>query len=415
MRVDVGKIRRDFPILSRKIRGKRLIYIDNTATSQRPIQVIRAMEEFYRTYNANVHRGIHTLSEEASELYEEAHKVVARFIGAKGMQEIIFVRNTTEALNIVALSYGLGVIEKGDEIVISIMEHHSNMLPWIYLAERKGARIRVVDILDNHTLNYDMLAEIINEKTKIIAITQASNVLGTLNDIKKIAKLAREVDATLVVDGAQSVPHIPVDVRDIDCDFLAFSGHKMLGPTGIGALYGREELLEKMNPVFVGGGMISSVSLQIDGRHDVEWGVLPWKFEAGTPNIAGGIGLAEAVRYLENVGMQNIKEHEYKLTKYALEKLREGLGDNIDIYGPPPEERVGIIPFNIKGMDPHVVALYLDEYGICVRSGFHCAEPLHHRLGLEKGTVRASFYLYNTFEEIDIFVDALVEIFKKQK
>ena len=412
--MNIEKIREDFPILKREINGHRLVYFDNTATSQRPIQVIRKIEEFYKTYNANVHRGLHTLSEEASEMYESAHDVVAKFIGARGMEEIVFVRNTTEALNIVAFSYGLKNLRKGDEIVISIMEHHSNMLPWIMVAEKTGAKIKIVDITNDYKLNYEMLEQTITERTKIISLTHASNVLGTLNDIQKISKLASEVNAILVVDGAQSVPHIPVDVRNLGCDFLAFSGHKMLGPTGIGVLYGKKDFLEEMDPFLVGGGMISYVSVDLEAKYKIGWGDPPWKFEAGTPNIAGGIGLAEAIRYLEKIGMGNIKAHEYKLTKYGLDRISVELGDAVDVYGPEPESRVGIIPFNVKGMDPHTVALYLDQYGICVRSGFHCAQPLHERLRLNNGTVRASFYLYNTFDEIDYFITTLRKIRKKK-
>lgn len=412
--MNIEEIRRDFPILDRKINGKPLVYFDNTATSQRPIVVMEAISDFYRRYNANVHRGIHVLSEEASEMYEKAHDVVAEFIGAKKREEVIFVRNTTEALNLVAYSYGIRNLGKGDEIVISIMEHHSNMLPWIRLSERTGAKLRIIDINDrNYLLDYDMASEIITEKTRIVAITHASNVLGTLNDVEYICRLARENDAVVVVDGAQSVPHIPVDVKRIGCDFLAFSGHKMLGPTGIGVLYVREDLIERMDLFMVGGGMIDSVYLDLQGKYEITYAKSPWKWEAGTPNIAGGIGLAAAIKYLQKVSMENIKEHEFRLTKYTLNRLHEELGEKVETYGPDPEHRVGIIPFNVKGLDPHVVALYLSEYGICVRSGFHCAQPLHIRLGINQGTVRASFYLYNTEEEVDYFIDALKEIVSK--
>ena len=410
--MDVNRIREDFPIFRRELEeGKKIIYFDNVATSQRPIQVIEAIRQFYSMYNANVHRGLHRLSQEASELYEEAHEVAAKFIGAKSYREIVFVRNTTEALNLVAFSYGMKNVGRGDKIIITIMEHHSNMLPWIRLAELKGAKITVIDITDNYLLNYEMLAKEIDEKTKIVAIAQASNVLGTINDVRRISKLAHENNAIVVVDGAQSVPHMPVNVRDIDCDFLAFSGHKMLGPTGIGVLYGREELLSEMEPFMLGGGMISSVELDLSGKHKIGWAELPWKFEAGTPNIAGGIGLAEAIRYLQKVGMENIMRHERELTEYALRRMRE-LGESVETYGPKPEYRVGIIPFNLSGLDPHAVAIYLDAYGIAVRSGFHCAQPLHLRLGLKNGTVRAGFYLYNTKDEIDYFVEILEKILR---
>ncbi len=413
--MNIEKIREDFPILKRKINGKPLIYFDNTATSQRPISVIEAISDFYKKHNANVHRGIHILSEEASEMYENAHDIVADFIGAKSREEIIFVRNTTEAINLVAYAYGIKNLHENDEIAISIMEHHSNMLPWIELSKRTKTKLKIIDINDkNFLLDYDNASELITDKTKIVAITQASNVLGTVNDIEYICKLAKENDAILVVDGAQSVPHIPVDVNKIGCDFLAFSGHKMLGPTGIGVLYVKRDLIEHMDPFMVGGGMISSVDLDLQGRYKITYAESPWRWEAGTPNIADGIGLAAAIKYLQKIGMENIKDHEFGLTKYTLDRLYEELEEKMDIYGPEPKHRVGIIPFNIKGLDPHVVALYLNEYGICVRSGFHCAQPLHNRLGIKQGTVRASFYLYNTEEEVDYFIDALKEISSKK-
>ena len=411
--MDPKRIREDFPIFSRKIGDKPLIYFDNGATSQRPRQVIEAIKEFYEQHNANIHRGLHTLSQEASELYEEAHERVAKFIGAESGEEVIFVRNTSEALNLVAYSLGPAIVDRGDEIVISIMEHHSNLLPWYRLAMLKGAKLKVVDITDDYRLNYAMLEEIVSERTKIVAIVHMSNVLGTINDVRKIAKLAHEHDAVIVVDGAQSVPHMPVNVKDLDIDFLAFSGHKMLGPTGIGVLYGKKELLESMDPFLSGGDMIKEVSCSLNGSCSVVWNRLPWKFEAGTPNIAGGIGLMAAVEYLERIGMGNIRRYEEELTEYALRRMNEELGDHCDIYGPMDiKERGGIISFNIKGIDPHEIALYLDSHGIAVRSGFHCAQPLHERLGLRKGSARASFYLYNLKEEIDVFVNALKELIK---
>jgi len=414
--LDISKIREDFPILRRKIGGRRLIYFDNAATSQRPIHVINAVRRFYEEYNANVHRGIHVLSEEASEMYEEAHDVVAEFIGARSREEIIFVRNTTEGLNLVAYSYGLRNIRRGDEIVITIMEHHSNMLPWVMLAERTGARLRVIDISrDTYLLDYDSIPEIINERTRIVAIGHASNVLGAVNDVEYVCRVAKEYDAVVVVDGAQSVPHILVDVGRIRCDFMAFSGHKMLGPTGIGVLYVRRDLLDDMDPFLRGGGMISSVELDTSGRYNIVWGEYPWRFEAGTPNIAGAIGLVEAIKYLRRIGMKSIEERERELVRYTLQRMSEDLEGYVRVYGPEPRHRVGIVPFNIEGMDPHVVALYLSEYGICVRSGFHCAQPLHMRLDLKNGTVRASYYFYNTEEEIDYFIDTLREIVERKK
>ena len=411
MTLDVEKIREDFPILSRKINGKRLIYFDNTATSQKPIQVINAIKEFYEKHNANIHRGLHTLSQEASELYEEAHDEVASFIGADGREEIIFVRNTSEALNLLAFTIGLKEVSESDEIIVTIMEHHSNLLPWFTLAKKVKAHLKIVDIKPDYTLNYEMFEELISDKTKIVAITHMSNVLGTINDVKKIARIAHENDALVIIDGAQSVPHLPVNVKELDIDFLAFSGHKMLGPTGIGVLYGRRDLLDAMPPFLLGGDMIRAVHCDISGTCDVIWNKLPWKFEAGTPNIAGGIGLAEAVRYLRKIGMDNVRRHEEELTRYALRRMKEEFEGIINIYGPSRVEvRGGIISFNVEGLDPHEVALYLDEYGIAVRSGFHCAQPLHEMLGLKNGSTRASFYIYNTKEEIDIFITALREI-----
>lgn len=411
MGYDFEKIRQDFPILNRKINGKRLVYFDNTATSQRPIQVINKIKEFYEMYNANIHRGIHTLSQEASELYEEAHDEVANFIGAEGREEIIFVKNTSEALNLAAFTLGEMLVNEGDEIIISIMEHHSNMLPWAEIARRRRAKLKVIDITDEHTLNYEQLEQLITDKTKIIAIVHMSNMLGTINDVKKISKLAHEQGAVIVVDGAQSVPHMPVNVKDLDIDFLAFSGHKMLGPTGIGVLWGKKDFLEKMSPYMLGGGMIDEVFCDLNGTCKATWAELPWKHEVGTPNIAGGIGLAEAVRYLKRIGMRNVREHEKELTSYTLKRIQGELEEKITIYGPRNiEVRGGIITFNIHGMHPHEVALYLDEYGIAVRSGHHCTQPLHKRLNVQKGTVRASFYIYNTKEEVDYFIEALKQI-----
>ncbi len=400
--IDIKKIREDFPILKRKVNNKPLIYFDNTATTQRPIQVINAIKEFYENYNANIHRGVHTLSQEASEAYEEAHEKVANFINAETWREIIFVRNTTEAINLVAYSWGFENLKEGDEIVTTIMEHHSNFLPWLMLSKRKNLKLKIVDINDDGTLNMEDLENKITKKTKLVAITHISNVLGTINPIKDIVKLAHDNNALIVVDGAQSVPHLPVDVKDLDCDFLVFSGHKMLGPTGIGALYAKEELLNEMNPFLFGGDMIKDVWID-----RAEWNDLPWKFEAGTSNIAGGIGFGAAIDYLNRIGMKNVREHELELVKYALKKMTEV--ENIEIYGPPAEKRGGVISFNIKGLDMHDVAMFLDQEGIAVRSGGHCAHPLMRRLKL-KGTVRASFYIYNTKEEVDYFTKVLSQI-----
>lgn len=400
------EIRKDFPVLERKINGKRLVYLDNAATSQKPKQVIEAIREYYEKYNANVHRGLHTLSQEASEAYEKAHEVIAKFINAYSWEEVIFTSNSTDSLNIIAYSWGLKNLKKGDEIIITVMEHHSNMLPWRIVARLTGAKVKYIDITDDGLLRYDQLEEVVSEKTKVIAVTLMSNVLGTINDVKRIAKLAHSVGAIIVVDGAQGVPHLPVNVKELEIDFLAFSGHKMLGPTGTGVLWGRKDLLEEMEPIKVGGGTIKDVTLE-----SVEWHDLPWRFEPGTPNIAGGIGLAVAAEYLMRLGMENVREHEKELTAYTLKRLEE-LGDDIEYYGPrDPEQKGGVIAFNIKGLHHHIVGKSLDMFGIAVRTGMHCAHPLHYRLGI-KGTVRASYYIYNVKEDVDALIDALKTIVK---
>ncbi len=398
---DPYKIREDFPVLRRKIRGRPLIYFDNAATTLKPKQVVAAIARYYLFYSANVHRGFHTLSQEASEEFERAHEVIAKFIGANSWEEVVLTYNSTEALNLIAYTWGLRNVGKDDEIILTVMEHHSNMLPWRNLAKLVGAKVKYVDIKDDGTLNYEQLEEMISRKTKVVAVTMMSNVLGTINDVKRIAKLAHEVDAIIVADGAQAVPHMPVNVKDLDIDFLAFSGHKMLGPTGTGILWGRKELLEGLEPFKSGGDTIKDVTL--DG---VIWHDLPWRFEAGTPHIAGMIGLAAAAEYLMRLGMENVRRHEEELVRYTLKRLKE-LGENIEVYGPKdPSIRGGVISFNIKGLHHHIVGKALDMFGIAVRTGMHCAHPLHYRLGL-KGTVRASFYIYNVKEEIDEFVHAL--------
>ena len=410
MALNPYKLRKDFPILNRKINGYPLIYFDNAATSQKPIQVIEAIKKFYETHNANIHRGMHTLSQEASDMYDESRSKIAKFINAEE-EEIIFVRSTTEAINFVACTWALENIGEGEEIVISRMEHHSNILPWRIVSKIKKARLKVANISPVGSLDYENLQELITEKTKLIAIVHVSNVLGTINDLEKIVKMAREVDAKLLVDGAQSVPHMPVDVKKIDADFLAFSGHKMLGPTGIGVLYMKKEIEEEVEPFFGGGGTISDVNCRED-ECSVEWASIPLRFEAGTPNIAGVIGLAAAVEYLDKVGMEAIRIHEEKLTKIALEKLREM--KRVKVYGPrEAENRAGIVTFNVEGLHPHEVASFLDQYGIAVRSGHHCALPLHRALGAFDGTVRASFYLYNTIEEVEFFIGELKELISK--
>ncbi len=406
MGLNVEEIRKDFPILRRVVNGNPLIYFDNAATTQRPVQVVAAIARFYLQYNANVHRGFHTLSQEASEAFEEAHEVIAHFINAYSWEEIILTYNTTESINIVAHTWGLKNLREGDEIILTVMDHHSNMLPWRKVAEITGAKIRYVDITDDGLLRYDMLEEMISEKTKVVAFPMMSNVLGTMNDVKRIVKVAHSVGAIVVADGAQWVPHAPTDVRDLGIDFLAFSGHKMLGPTGTGILWGRKDILENLEPFKSGGDTIKDVTLD-----SVIWHDLPWRFEAGTPNIAGAIGLAEAVKYLMRIGMENVREHEKELVRHTLKRLEE-LADDVDVYGPKnPEVRGGVVSFNVRGLHYHTVGKALDLFGIAVRTGGHCAHPLHYRLGI-KGTVRASYYIYNTVEEVDRFIEVLKTIVK---
>ncbi|MCD6323817.1 MAG: SufS family cysteine desulfurase [Desulfurococcales archaeon] len=400
--LDVRKIREDFPILDREVNGHKLIYFDNAATTQRPRQVVEAIAEFYLKHNANVHRGFHTLSQEASQLFEEAHEVIARFINAYSWEEVIQVANTTEAINIVAQTWGMKNLSEGDEILLTVMDHHSNMLPWRVVAKRVDARVKYLDITDDGLLKYEDLSDLITERTKVVAFPMMSNVLGTMNDVKRIVKEAHSVGAVVVADGAQWVPHAPTDVRDLGVDFLAFSGHKMLGPTGVGILWGRRDILESLEPFKCGGDTIKDVTLD-----SVVWHDLPWRFEAGTPNIAGMVGLAEAVRYIQRLGLENVLQHEKELLIYTLRRFEEELGDEVTIYGPKdPAVRGGIVSFNVDGLHHHTVGKALDLFGIAVRTGGHCAHPLHYRLGV-KGTVRASYYVYNTVEEVDKLVEAL--------
>jgi cysteine desulfurase/selenocysteine lyase len=407
--LDPYKIREDFPILKRKINNQPLIYFDNAATSQKPRQVIEAIKNFYENHNANVHRAVYTLSQEATELYEEAHEEVAKFIGANGIEEIIFVRGTTEAINLVAYAWGLRQLKRDDEVIISLMEHHSNIVPWELLSRIIGFNVKYIDIKNDGTLNYEDYENKISEKTKIVCISHVSNVSGVVNDMKRIAKIAHEYGALTLVDGAQSVPHMPIKVKDLDVDFLAFSGHKMLGPTGIGVLYGKREILEEMEPFHGGGEMIKEVTFnQSKMRCSITWNDLPWKFEAGTPNVGGSIGLMEAIKYLRSLGMENVMEHEKKLTEYATQLMQKC--GKVKIYGPKDTSiKCGIIPFSVGDLSSHDVALFLDNYGIMVRSGFHCAQPLHEIFKI-KSSARASFYIYNTHEEIDRFIEVLKEI-----
>ncbi len=405
---DVSKIREDFPILKRLIHGKPLVYLDNAATTQKPKQVIDALIDYYSYHNANIHRGIHTLAEEATAMHEEARGKIAKFIGAKSAKEIIFVRNSTEGINLVAYSWGRTFLQAGDEIILSESEHHSNIVPWQILAKEKGIKLLFISLTDEGFLDLNYLKKILTKKVKLVSLVHISNVLGTINPVSEIGKMVHEVGAKLFVDAAQSVPRMPVDIQDLDCDFLVASGHKMLGPTGIGFLYGKEELLDFMPPFLGGGDMIREVYLD----HS-EWNELPWKFEAGTPNIADAVGLGAAIDYLNSLGMENIFEHEKMLTDYALNCL-SNIRD-LRIYGPKTSKnKTGVISFSIKGIHPHDVAQILDEEGIAIRSGFHCAMPLHQKLKLP-ATCRASFYIYNTKEEINklvIGIEKAMKVFK---
>lgn len=397
--LDSETIREQFPLLTRSVHGKPLIYLDNAATSQKPFQVIERMREYYERSNANIHRSVHALGEEATALYEQARDTVTRFIHAPSQEGVIFTRGTTEAINLVAYSWGRSHIKKGDEILLTEMEHHSNLIPWQLLAKEKGARLVFLEIQDGG-LQLEHLSERLTDRTKLVAVTQASNVLGTIVPVRHIVEAAHAVGAVVLVDAAQAVPHFRVNVQDLGCDFLAFSGHKMLGPTGIGVLYGKPELLDEMPPFLGGGEMVREV-----WPHDASWNALPLKFEAGTPNIAGAIGLAAAIEYLEHVGMDAILAHGRALIREALAALSDL--DGVTIYGPTDaEERVPLIAFNCSGIHPHDLAAALDEDGIAVRAGHHCAQPLMRRLGVA-GTARASFYLYNTHAEVQSFLQSV--------
>ncbi|EAG7909914.1 cysteine desulfurase [Listeria monocytogenes] len=398
--IDIQKIRADFPILAQEINEKPLAYLDNAATSQKPKQVIEALTHYYEFDNANVHRGVHTLAARATDAYESARGKVAKFIHAREVAEIIFTRGTTSAINLVVDSYAEANIEAGDEIVISYLEHHSNLIPWQQLAKRKGAVLKYIELEEDGTISVEQAKKTIGEKTKIVALAHVSNVLGTITPIKEIAAIAHQFGAVILVDGAQAVPHMEVDVVDLDADFYAFSGHKMMAPTGIGALYGKRELLDAMEPTEFGGEMIDFVEL-----YDSTWKELPWKFEAGTPIIGGAIALGAAIDYLAEVGLENIHAHEQALTSYAMEEMSKIEG--ITIYGPKDaSKRCGLVTFNLEGAHPHDIATILDEDGVAIRAGHHCAQPLMKWLDVSS-TARASFYIYNTKEEIDALIDGL--------
>ncbi|QQB58819.1 cysteine desulfurase [Staphylococcus equorum] len=397
--LNVSEIVKDFPILKQQVHGNRLAYLDSTATSQTPTQVIDAIDDYYKRYNSNVHRGVHTLGSLATDGYENARETVRHFINAKYFEEIIFTRGTTASINIVAHSYGDANVNEGDEIVVTEMEHHANIVPWQQLAKRKKAELKFIPLTEDGELAIEDVKATINEKTKIVAIAHVSNVLGTINDIKAIAEIAHDHGAIISVDGAQAAPHMDIDMQDLDADFYSFSGHKMLGPTGIGVLYGKRTLLNNMEPVEFGGDMIDFVD-----KYEASWADLPTKFEAGTPLIAQAIGFAEAIKYLQNLGFEAIHQHEATLTQYAYDKMSEIEG--IEIYGPAKDRRAGIITFNMTDVHAHDVATAVDTEGVAVRAGHHCAQPLMKWLK-QSSTARASFYIYNTKEDIDQLVESL--------
>ena len=401
---DVEKIRLDFPILAKEIYGNPLVYLDNAATSQKPRQVIDALVDYYENFNANVHRGVHTLSMEATDKYEDAREKVSSFINSESSDSVIWTRNASESLNLVAYSWGENNINEGDEILLTPMEHHSNLVPWQELARRKNADIKFIPMLENGTLDMDRVDDLITEKTALVSAVHMSNALGTINPVRELGVKAHRMGAKILVDGAQSVPHMPTDVQELNCDFLVFSGHKMLGPTGIGALYVKKEILESMEPFLTGGEMVLEVSYE-----EASWADLPMKFEAGTPNIADSIGLGSAVDYLNVLGMENVREHEKDLTTYALNRFKNADLEGLDLFGPDdPNIRGGVFSFNTPDVHPHDLGTFLDRIGIAVRTGHHCAMPLVRSLGVA-ATARASFYLYNTKKEVDILVDGVTE------
>ena len=399
--LDVESIRADFPILQREFGGEQLVYLDNAATTQTPEPVIDAISEYYRHTNANVHRGLHRLSQEASVAYEAAHDRLAEFVGASGgREEMVFTKNTTESINTVAYAWGLAELEPGDEIVLTEMEHHAALVTWQQIAKQTGAETRFVRVQDDGTLDMDHATELIGPDTAMVSAVHVSNTLGTINPVRELGELAHDAGALYLVDGAQAVPNMPVDVEAIDADFYAFSGHKMLGPTGIGGLYGKRHLLEEMNPGQFGGMMIRKVTWD-----EATWNDLPWKFEAGTPVIAQGIALAEAADYLEDIGLEAVARHENDLAQYAMDRL--GAHDDVTVYGPPAGvERGGLVSFTLEGVHPHDVSEILNDHAVAVRAGDHCTQPLHEKLGIA-ASARASFSVYNTREEVDALLAAL--------
>jgi cysteine desulfurase/selenocysteine lyase len=401
--LNIEKIRKDFPILKRKVMGgKPLVYLDNAATTQKPLAVIDAIHDYYMNYNSNIHRAVHQLAEEATQAYEDTRVKIAKFINARSTDEIIFTRNTTEAINLVAYSWGRANLKKDDGIVITEIEHHSNIVPWQILTQEKGAKLQYIGVDDDGYLKMRDYKKYLdsNNKVKLVSISHMSNVLGTITPIDEIIKMAHEKGIPVLVDGAQSVPHMPVDVQKLDCEFMAFSAHKMLGPTGVGVLYVKRELLEKMPPFMGGGDMIKEVH-----KYETRYNDLPYKFEGGTPNIADVIGFAAAIDYLEKIGMGRVREHEIDLTKYALDSISQVKG--VTVYGPMnPNDRGGVVSFNIGDIHPHDLATIMNDHGVAIRSGHHCAQVLMERLDVS-ATSRASFYIYNNKEEIDKFIVAL--------
>jgi len=400
--LDVDAIRADFPILQREVAdGRDLVYLDNAATSQTPDQVVDVIADYYRRYNANVHRGLHELSQEASVAYEDAHDKLAEFVGGEDREEMVFTKNTTEAENLVAFAWGLNELGPGDEIVLTQMEHHASLVTWQQVAKKTGAEVKYIPITEDGSLDMAAAEELITDDTEMVNVVHVSNTLGTVNPVGELADIAHDHDAYIFVDGAQAAPTRPVDVEAIDADFYAFSGHKMLGPTGIGCLYGKRHLLEELEPYLYGGMMIKKVTYE-----DATWNDLPWKFEAGTPVIAQGVALAAAVDYLEDVGMENVQAHEEALTEYAYDELTDS--EDVEVYGPPGDDRGAVVSFNVDGVHAHDLSSILNDYGVAIRAGDHCTQPLHDTLGVP-ASARASFYLYNTREEVDALVDAVDE------
>jgi cysteine desulfurase/selenocysteine lyase len=405
-KLNVEEIRKDFPILHRQVNGKPLVYFDNGATSQKPQQVIDVINRYYQHENSNIHRGIHTLSQEATDAYEKARTTVQQFINAKHHHEVIFTSGTTGSINLVASSFGKKHIHAGDEIIISTMEHHSNIVPWQMICEEKGAILKVIPISDKGELLMDEFEKLLSSKTKLVSITHVSNTLGTINPVKEIIKLAKAVGAAILIDGAQAVPHTKVDVQALDCDFYAFSAHKMFGPTGVGILYGKEAILNDLPPYQGGGDMIKTVTFE-----KTTYNELPHKFEAGTPNIVGGLGLAAAIDYMNNIGIANIEAYEHELLSYATEKIKQIEG--VRIIG-EASNKASVLSFLVDGTHPSDIGMIIDKLGIAIRTGHHCTEPLMNRFDIP-GTARASFAFYNTKEEIDTFILALERALKMLK